>query len=116
MSVWIRKTGQTGRWIYLSELPVLLVIPLFAIAMSVLISSMAAAPVWTLLVCFAVAATGAVFVATAKWSLIRRGIVVSFGSAKMSKGMNVLYRVGWFLVIAGTAVGLLAISFVLRCG
>jgi hypothetical protein len=55
-----------------------------------------------------------VLIGVAKWSMFRQGLFVSFGSAGMSRGMRAFYRIGWSLVIGGTAITLLAVGVVLR--
>jgi hypothetical protein len=115
MSLWIRKRGHAGQWFWLVvEVPLLPIILAIGLTLAVLLGRLAAAPVETLLACFSIAAAGSVFIAVAKWSLFRRGVLVSFGSARMSRGMTVLYRLGWLLVIAGTTITLTGIGLVLH--
>jgi hypothetical protein len=114
MSLWIRKKGHTGQWFYLIiEVPFPLVMLVVAVITVILLENLAAAPVGTLLVCFSVAALGSVLVAVAKWSLIRRGVLVSFGSAGMSRGMMIVYRLGWLLLFIGAVVTLFCTRLVL---
>jgi hypothetical protein len=86
--------------------------PTIGIVLAILLGNLTAAPVPTLLVSFAIALAGSVLVAVAKWSMFRQGRLVFFGSTGMSRGMRAFYRIGWSLVIVGTAIMLLAIAFV----
>ena len=116
MSFWIRDKDQAGRWHHfaIEVLPLFWLLPLLTVLPVVIFAAnFTFAPVRTLLVCFVVSATGAGLVGVAKWSLIRRGVVVSFGSAKMSGVIKVLYRLGWILLLAGTALMLLCVGLVL---
>lgn len=79
-----------------------------------LLGNLGAAPITTLLVCFSLALTGSVLVGVAKWSMFRQGLCMSFGSAGMSRGMRAFYRLGWALMIIGTAITLLRVAVVLR--
>jgi hypothetical protein len=53
-------------------------------------------------------------VGIAKWTMFQRRVLISFGSAGLSRGMKVVYRIGWTLVILGTAFTLLSLGVVLR--
>ena len=57
---------------------------------------------------------GGVSFLIAKVSVIRRGILVSFGSKRMSRGHRRLYRLGYALMIAAlllhAVVAILAVS------
>jgi hypothetical protein len=114
MSIWIHRRDQGGRLSHFAvEVPLGLIMPLIGIVVAVLLGNLAAAPIPTLLVCFAIALTGSALVGVAKWSVSGQGLAASFGSTGMSKGMRAIYRIGWSLVIAGSAVTLLSIGLVL---
>ncbi len=115
MSLWIRRRDPAGRLFYYAvEVPFAFIIPATGIVLALLLGSLAAAPIPTLLVCSSIALTGSVLIGVAKWSMFRKGILVSFGSAGMSRRMRAFYRIGWSLVIAGTAITLLAVGVVSR--
>jgi hypothetical protein len=115
MSLWIRRKEQAGRWSYLAvEGPVVFIMPVIGIIAVVLVVNLVAAPVATLLVCFSIAVTGSLLVGVAKWSMFRQGLFVLFGSAGMSGRMRAFYRIGWSLMILGTAITLLSVAIVLR--
>ncbi len=115
MSLWIPRRDQADRFSYLViEALVIFIMPVIGITLALLLGNLGAAPITTLLVCFSLALTGSVLVGVAKWSMFRQGLCMSFGSAGMSRGMRAFYRLGWALMIIGTAITLLRVAVVLR--
>jgi hypothetical protein len=115
VSIWIRKKDPGGRSFHFAvEVPFGLILPAIGIVVVVLISSVAAAPISTLVVCFAIALSGSALVGVAKWIAARPGSAASFGSTGMPKGMRAIYWIGLSLLIVGSAATLLSIRFVLR--
>jgi hypothetical protein len=105
----VRQVGSPG-WSFF-----ILMVPTFAgIALALLLSSLYAAPITTLVLCFSFAAGGAVLIVVAKWAVIRQGHLFSFGPARMSNEMKVLWRIGWLLLIVGTMTTLLLVGLFLR--
>ncbi len=64
--------------------------------------------------CVAAVGSGFIAIAVAKISVIRRGRVVSFGPASMSRGMRALY-VGGYVILALGASSVLLLLLALRC-
>jgi hypothetical protein len=111
MSLWIRKRGEgRQRWYFAVELPIGLILIVVPTVLFAFLGNLLAAPIQTLLCCFAVAGAGSVLIGVSKWALLRQGIFMSFGSAGMSPRARVLYRVGWLLFIIGVAATLLGIA------
>ena len=75
------------------------------------VASLSLAPLRTpwMAACFALYAAGVSLLFAAKMSLLRRGVWISFGSSRMSRGNRACYRIAYALLVSGVILNLMLI-------
>ena len=108
MSFWIVRRDATGRrHIKSVSVPLFPIVAMLAVVLSCLVGVVAGLSVPAIIAWASLVIVGLAMFVVAKLSVIRRGVLVSFGSQRMSPTMRRLYRLGWVLMLPGGIVTLL---------
>lgn len=105
MSIWIKRRSKTGASsIYLVDFPYLLLFQVvFAIMISLFLRVLIHMPFETAVGALSAMILGGVLITAAKFSLFRRGILVSWGPSRMRKRFAAIYLTGYVLIVVGAA-------------
>ncbi len=98
MSWWIRRKDKEGKQhLWAIDVDPIMVLIIFSLLMVFIIPNAHGA---SSLFMFA----GFICLLFAKVSLFRRGVFISWGPSRMTRGYAILYRIGYILIIGGIVV------------